>query len=141
MANLNLLKEISWIVVSPPRETAAIGEDENITDEQWQQVILPGRDFILRYPITGYPEQTVKVLYQTEGQPVTLLDLLSSIQEFYAEDLTDEVRAEVLAIDPNALEIADYEIVNDRGDLLGMRNIFEGLVQVGPNEYQVDLAT
>ncbi len=140
MANLNLLNQISWLIVRPPEE-ATIGEDEEISDQQWRQVVLPGHDFILRYPINGYPEETIAVLYQTDRQPVTLLDLLTSINDFYAEDLTEEVRAEIVAVYPNAFEIEESERVRDRADLLRMRDIFQGLTQVGPNEYRVNLAT
>ena len=127
MATHNILEGINWIITQPTEDTEY--NNKPIEEDTWQRIILSKNNFIIQYPISEYGEETIDVLHETDGQPVTLLDLLTTIHEFYTEDLSDEIREQILAIGPHVLLTEHLYIV------LGMRNILSGLVHIGPNKY------
>lgn len=132
--NRNLLNEISWEIYEGPLDNATIFRGNDfipLTEHQWQQVVLPGRDFRIIYPVTRYYEHTMTVVYEAQGQPVTTLDLLTSIYEFYQELLSDE-------------DIINFELEDDAVTRLdGLDNLisFEGLTETSPNTYRLNLAS
>lgn len=131
MANLDLLNNLDWIVRDKPTS--------GLTPE-WENIVLPGRDFTIIYKITVPPtpedEEEIgaeysladfPVLYQAEEQPIAVADLLTSIYEFYQEPL--------LKTDPFYKAIK----VTKRGQALFDEALFAGLEEVSPDTYAIQL--
>ena len=127
MANLNLLDGIMW-QVTDPYEEADLHHGYDVI--YWDSVVLPRHNFVLKYPIfirdpdEGYINESQEIPYNTDGQPVTVRDLLATIYNFYQEPVnhTDT------RFDP--------EHVTKGDTLLGFAR-FEGLTQTGLNSYEV----
>ena len=126
MANLALLRNIKWSVSEKP--TPDLVKD-------WTQVVLPGEDFKIIYPV-GVPDPEeddlfqlvdLEIPYQAEGQPVTIVDLLTTIYEFYQEPLSHD---DPLRNPPDFVK---------RSDPIGDQTAFNYFNQVGVNKYKLSL--
>ncbi len=134
--------DISWNMEFPPRENAEFYDEEDIENEgrpltlrEWQRVVLPGRNFTIVYNLTPYREERARILYETDGQPVTLLDLLTSIYEFYQEPLSQQ---EVARYKQEGYIPEDYdEPINKRIDALIGKTFFVSLDKEGNNVYEI----
>ena len=83
-----LLTNIVWSINQPVEKatmTVSPTRVRPLSQRELQQVILPGSNFSIVYPFARYGEIDPTIPYDTDGQPVTLLDLLSTISDFYQE--------------------------------------------------------
>lgn len=133
------LPNLSWGIDFSPRRAkinVAPGFIRNPQDADWQQEILPGRNFSIIYPFARYEEINPTIPYEAEGQPVTLLDLLSTIYDFYQEPIPQN--------ELNILIQEDPEIYSDavkRLDAMFSLTFFEGLESVGNDVYRLKLGS
>ena len=91
MANLNLLDGIMWRVYEPIEEADL---HHGYNEIAWDEVILPADNFIIEYLIVSLNpddeegaevEKFLSIPYETDGQPVTVRDLMTTIYNFYQE--------------------------------------------------------
>ena len=127
MANLNLIENLGWNVRQEPTEELT---------KNWEEQVLPGHNFSIIYkvgipdPETGddaYQLVAMEVPYETEGQPLAVADLLTTIYNFYQEPLD---RNDPLRKPPRYTK---------RSDPIGDEVIFERLEEVAPNRYELTL--
>ena len=115
MADLDLINKISWNLIDPPQEDAEIKDDNGnyrpLLPQEWQQVVLPGQNFIIEYPFARYNELDPEIPYETDRIPVTLLELLTTIYLFYQEPLPQD---ELNLIRQKASEEGDGDLYHDR---------------------------
>lgn len=136
MATQEIITDIYWNMEFPPRQKAQIVRDEDARPvglDRWKAVVMIGDNFNIIYPMTPYDEETMTVPYEAEGQPVTLLDLLTTIYDFYQEPLLQQ--------DPNLLlrhhQPRQNKHLTKRIDGLLGRTYFLGLDQVDVSTYQL----
>lgn len=76
---MELLERLSWNIRFPPHSHAILldnnGLEQDITQEEWQTLILSKGNFSLEYPFAVLDEINPVVVYETDGLPVTLEDL------------------------------------------------------------------
>ena len=136
MADLAIIDRIDWDVTKMPtkaeitevsrfQETPRDRNYRSLTSEEWQRIVLPEADFVISYPDGSDPNfDYLPTSYETDGLPVTLLDLLTTIYNFYQEKIpgTEILRwsflgdekyiAEIRIIRPNTYRLnligADY---------------------------------
>lgn len=137
--NLGILENINWGIDRSPRLAkiqTAPGFIRNPQDKDWRQVVLPSTSFTIIYPFARYDEIEQVIPYDTEGQPVTLLDLLTTIYEFYQEIIPPNELATLIQEDPEI-----YSDVVKRIDAMYSLTFFEGLRSVGNNTYRLSLGS
>lgn len=133
--------DVSWNMELPPRENAEFYDEEDIdnvgrplTLREWQRVVLPGRNFSIIYNLTPYREEKATILYETDGQPVTLLDLFASIYDFYQEPLS---RQEAARYKQEGYLPEDYEPLEKRIDALAGKTFFVSFDKEKNNIYTI----
>ena len=136
-----LLTNLGWAINQPvERAKVAVGltDSRSIRPEEWQQVILPGRNFSIMYPFGYQANYNINIPYDTEGQPITLLDLLSTIYDFYQESVDIDEFGQVR--DVNDKTYKKWDVVTRA---YAMRNLryFESLTPLGNDVYRLNLAT
>ena len=133
-----LLDNILWSINQPYMEAKIIteqGDVRPITNQEWQQVILPGRNFTIVYPFAGYHELDQTIPYDAEGQPVTLLDLLATIYEFYQEPIPQGELTQLIKEEP-AIYKANF---NKRLAAMIRKVNLESLDRLGKDLYGLNL--
>lgn len=139
------LDEIFWDINKDPEEAAYFPEGAKteypITQQQFATVVLPGRDFTLILPFARFDEIEKYVLFQTDGAPVTLHDLLLSIYLFYQEEIPNDEMLELIRISVEDGEDEKYSDDEKRIDAMKNLIIFEGVVEVSPNVYRLNLGS
>lgn len=99
-----IFKEVVWMInidpMDPDAGVSILDENDDAIEppqEFLEQQVLPGRNFSIIYPIDYELKRTMTVAYDPEGQPVTLLDLLTSIYQFYDEPLGQGTRVDKMS--------------------------------------------
>ncbi len=131
---------INWSIdVVPQRLKIYAGPQHmrNPQNKDWQEEILPGRNFSIIYPFARYGEINPTIPYEAEGQPVTLLDLLTTIYEFYQEPIPINEKLILHEEDPD-IYTPDLE---KRIDAMFSLTFFEGIDRVGQDTYRLRLSS
>ena len=135
-----LLVNISWEITQPPENAKLLlgptMHKRPISEQDWQQVMLPGLDFSIFYPFARYGEFDTEIPYEAGGQPITLLDLLTTIYEFYQEPIPANELAQLLEDETTYTPDMTRRI----DAMLGLVFI-ESLTPVGNDGYQLNLAS
>lgn len=133
MATNEIVTNVSWNMEFPPQEDARDERDRPLTQGRWLLRVLSADNFNIVYPITPYDEEKITVPYDPQGQPVTLLDLLTTIYEFYQEPLSqDDLNLLLIHHEPN-----EDEPLKTRLDALLGRTIFLSLDRDSPHTYRL----
>lgn len=126
MATHTLLDNITWNMEFPPRQDAQLvvrDETRPIGLQVWKGVVFSPDNFTIIYPMAPYDEETVTINYETDGQAVSLLDLLTSIYEFYQEPLSQGDLNKLL----RHHDLREGEVLEKRINALLGRTYFLGL--------------
>lgn len=135
-----LLDNLEWMVTSNPSKAALLLESEGrfyedeLTEEDRAEIILPGQLFSLVYPIRYTGNVTRTIDYDPEGIPVSVQEILNIIYEFYNAPLTDE---DIIGLYRNKRSREDLCGADNLGHILADKIYFSGLQEIDPNVYRV----
>lgn len=136
--DLNFVNGITFNLKDLPRDTAEVivrdGDNSPVAEEMWKRVVLPGKNFSLVYTYPRYDEINPTIPYETDGIPVTLEDLFTTIYNFYQEPIPPEDR-EIIRGNYDQ----DAEPLIKRIDVMNNRDTFFGMTEVSPNTYSLKL--
>ena len=137
MAKRFKLPDIYWDISKSPQENVLIRDQiaYSPTEEQWEKIVLPKNKFEIEYPFARYNETNLVITYETEGDPITLLDLLTIIHEFYQEEISVEELTFLQGHDRDEI----YGDVVKRIDAMNVLVDFSGLEQISDHCYKLVL--
>lgn len=128
MADLTLLANIYWDIRFAPT---------SLLTKNWDKVVLPSNDFTIEYKVAipdpeagddAYKLINRPIKYETDGQSVTVGDLLLTMYLFYQEKL----------------DKTDPFYQDNRGksrlDIIGDETFLQSLIQVSPDIYKLRIA-